>query len=71
MTVTGRAEHITEQQDIDRVMQFVKTQKPMLSPAINRTWLDAWDREEIMALYRIHPSEMTGRTTDGISSREN
>jgi nitroimidazol reductase NimA-like FMN-containing flavoprotein (pyridoxamine 5'-phosphate oxidase superfamily) len=68
VTVTGRAEHITLQQDIDRVMQFVKTQNPTLSPAINRTWIDAWGRAEVMALYRIHPSEMSGRTTDGISS---
>ncbi|WP_223265222.1 pyridoxamine 5'-phosphate oxidase family protein [Nostoc sp. 'Peltigera membranacea cyanobiont' 210A] len=68
VTVTGRAEHITLQQDIDRVMQFVKTQNPTLSPAINRTWIDAWGRAEVMALYRIHPSEMSGRITDGISS---
>ncbi|WP_242045113.1 pyridoxamine 5'-phosphate oxidase family protein [Anabaena catenula] len=68
VTVTGRAEHITEQQEIDRVMEFVKMQNPTLSPAINRTWIDAWGRGEEMALYRIHPSEMTGRTTEGISS---
>ncbi len=67
--VMGQAEHITEQQDIDRVMQFVKTQNPMLSPAINRTWIDAWGRPEVMALYRIHPREMSGRTTDGVSSQ--
>lgn len=69
VTVTGRAEHITEQQDIDRVMQFVKTQNPTLSPAINRTWIDAWGRAEEMALYRIHASEMSGRATDGVSSQ--
>lgn len=69
VTVTGRAEHITEQSDIDRVMQFVKTQNPTLSPAINRTWVDAWGRAEVMALYCIHPSEMSGRTTDGVSSQ--
>jgi hypothetical protein len=69
VTVTGRAEHITEQGDIDRVMEFVKTRNPDLSPAINRTWIDAWGRAEEMALYRIHPDEMTGRTTDGISSQ--
>jgi uncharacterized protein len=68
VTVTGRAEHITEQQEIDRVMEFVKAQNPTLSPAINRTWIDAWGRGEEMALYRIHPSEMSGRTTEGISS---
>jgi hypothetical protein len=69
VTVTGIAEHITLGQDIDRVMQFVKTNNPTLSPAINRTWIDAWGRAEVMALYCIHPTEMTGRTTDGVSSR--
>lgn len=69
VTVTGRAEHITLQPDIDRVMQFVKTENPTLSPAINRTWIDAWGRPEVMALYRIHPSEMSGRTTEGVSSQ--
>jgi uncharacterized protein len=69
VTVTGRAEHITLQQDIDRVMQFVKIKNLTLSPAINRTWIDAWGRAEVMALYRIHPTEMAGRTTDGVSSR--
>lgn len=69
VTVTGLAEHITFQQDIDRVMQFVKSQNPTLSPAINRTWIDAWGRAEEMALYCIHPTEMAGRTTDGLSRR--
>ncbi|WP_392481446.1 pyridoxamine 5'-phosphate oxidase family protein [Nostoc sp. C110] len=69
VTVTGIAEHITLGQDIDRVMQFIKTNNPTLSPAINRTWIDAWGRAEVMALYCIHPTEMTGRTTDGVSSR--
>ena len=69
VTVTGRAEHITDQQDIDRVMQFFKMQNPTLSPAISRTWIDSWGRPEVIALYRIHPSEMSGRTTDGVSSQ--
>ncbi|AFZ00187.1 pyridoxamine 5'-phosphate oxidase family protein [Calothrix sp. PCC 6303] len=69
VTVTGRAEHITLQQDIDRVMELVKNQNPTLSPAINRTWIDAWGRGEVMALYQIHPTEISGRTTDGISSK--
>jgi hypothetical protein len=70
ITVTGQAEHITELHDIDRIMQLVKSQNPTLSPAINRTWIDAWGRAEVMALYRIHPSEMCGRMTDGASSQE-
>lgn len=69
VVVTGRAERLTQQQDIDRARQFIKEQNPTLSPAINRTWIDAWGRAEVVAIYRIHPSEMTGRTTQGVSSR--
>ncbi len=70
VTVMGRAEHIIEQSEIDRVMQLVKTKNPTLSPAINRTWTDAWGRAEVMALYRIHPRQMSGRTTNGVSSQQ-
>ncbi|MEG4228115.1 pyridoxamine 5'-phosphate oxidase family protein [Microcoleus sp. N9_B2] len=69
VVVNGRAERLTEQSDIDRVMQLVKEHNPTLSPAINRTWIDSWGRAEVIAIYRIHPSEMSGRTTEGISSR--
>jgi len=68
--VMGRAERLTEQQDIDRAMQLIKAHNPTLSPAINRTWIDAWGRANVIAIYRIHPSEMTGRTTDGFSSQK-
>ena len=67
--VIGRAERITEQQDIDRAMQFIKERNPALSPAINRTWIDSWGRAEVIAIYRIYPDEMSGRTTDGVSSQ--
>ena len=67
--VMGRAKHITDQQESDRIMQFVKMQNLTLSPAINRTWVDAWGRAEVMVLYRIHPIEMIRRTTDGLSSQ--
>jgi hypothetical protein len=50
-------------------MQLVKKDNPTLSPAINSTWIDSWGRAEVMAIYRIHPSEISGRTTEGISSR--
>ncbi|MEG4025644.1 hypothetical protein [Microcoleus sp. S13C4] len=64
-----RSSRLTEHQDIDRVMQLVKQHNPTLSPAINRTWIDSPGRAEVIAIYRIHPSEMSGRTTEGISSR--
>ena len=67
--VTGQAERLTEQQDVDRAMQFIKERNPTLSPAINRTWIDAQGRSEAIAIYRIYPGEMSGRTTDGVSSQ--
>lgn len=67
--VTGRAERLTVQQDIDQAMQFIKERNPTLSPAINRTWVDALGRAEVIAIYRIYKSEMSGRTTEGVSSR--
>ena len=67
--VNGRASRLTEQEDIDRVMHLVKERNPTLSPAINRTWTDSQGRAEVIAIYRIHETEMSGRTTDGVSSR--
>jgi uncharacterized protein len=67
--VMGQAQKVTDQQEIDHILKFIKEANPTLSPAVNRTWVDSWGRAEVMAIYRIIPSEMTGRTTDGISSK--
>jgi uncharacterized protein len=67
--VNGQADRLTEQSDIDHAMHLVKKQNPTFSPAINRTWTDSQGRAEAIAIYRIHPSEMSGRTTDGVSSQ--
>lgn len=68
VVVTGRAERLTVKQNIDQAMQFIKAENPTLSPALNRTWIDAWGRAEVVAIYRIQESEISGRTTDGVSS---
>jgi uncharacterized protein len=67
--VMGQAQRLTAKPDIDQAMQSIKEQNPTLSPALNRTWVDSWGRAEIIAIYRIFPGEMSGRTTDGVSSR--
>ena len=68
--VNGRADRLTEQPDINHAMNLIKNHNPTFSPAINRTWTDAQGRAEAIAIYRIHPSEMSGRTTDGVSSQK-
>ncbi len=67
--VMGQAQRLTKQVNIDRAMGIIKAQNPTLSPAVNRTWVDSWGRAEIIAIYRIFPGEMSGRTTDGVSSK--
>ncbi|MEG4179130.1 pyridoxamine 5'-phosphate oxidase family protein [Microcoleus sp. S13_C3] len=49
--VNGRASRL--QEDIDRAMHSIKERNPTLSPAINRTWIDAQGRSEAIAIYRI------------------
>lgn len=61
--VRGRAERLTDQKAIDDAMKFVRECNPTLSPAINRTWIDAWGRANVIAIYCMHPSEMSGRKT--------
>ncbi len=57
----GLTERLTKQSDIDRITQLVKERNPTtLSPAISRTWIDTWGRENVVAIYRIQPSEITG-----------
>lgn len=68
--VNGRASRLTESREIDRAMHFIKERNTTLSPAINRTWIDAEGRSEAIAIYRIHESEISGRTTDGVSSQQ-
>jgi uncharacterized protein len=67
--VAGQAKRLTEQLEIARVRKLIKEVNPTLSPAINRTWIDSWGRAEVVAIYRVYPSEMSGRTTDGVSSQ--
>jgi nitroimidazol reductase NimA-like FMN-containing flavoprotein (pyridoxamine 5'-phosphate oxidase superfamily) len=67
--VRGRAYRLTDQQEFTDAMQLIKAKNPELSPALNRTWIDAWGRENIIVIYRIYPNEMTGRTTQGVSSQ--
>jgi uncharacterized protein len=68
--VSGQAKRLTEKADVDRVRKLIKEINPTLSPALNRTWIDSWGRAEVVAIYRVYPSEMSGRTTDGVSSKQ-
>ncbi|HEY0380388.1 MAG TPA: pyridoxamine 5'-phosphate oxidase family protein [Pyrinomonadaceae bacterium] len=61
--VTGRAERLTSQEEKESAMQLITRTNPTLTPAINRTQLDAWGRANEVALYRIRPAIIDGRRT--------
>jgi uncharacterized protein len=61
--VTGKVELLTRQEDIERALQFNKEVNPMLTPALNKMWVDAWGRASKVAIYRIQPSVISGRKT--------
>jgi uncharacterized protein len=56
--VNGRASRLTEHSDIDRAMHLIKERNTTLSPAINRTWIDAEGRSEAIA-FSHHLSAMS------------
>ncbi len=68
--VKGRAERLTNHAEIERILQLIREQNPTLTPAVNRTWIDAWGRSEVRSIYRIYHYQMSGRMTDGISSKK-
>lgn len=61
--VYGEAERLT-QPDLKReAIDAVVSKNPTLTPAVSIRWMDNWVRENIEAVYRIIPTEITGRAT--------
>src|SRR5215210_5106332 len=51
--VTGRAERLSRQEEEEHAMQLITDSNPTLTPALNQTQLDAWQRANQTVLYRI------------------
>lgn len=61
--VMGRAERITRAEDLERAMQLITERNPTLTPALNKTEIGAWKRLSNIAVYRVRPEAIYGRTT--------
>jgi uncharacterized protein len=59
----GKAERLMAEADKKHALALITTKNPRLTPAISRTWVDAWGRANVEAIYRIRPSMMSGRKT--------
>jgi uncharacterized protein len=60
--INGQASRLTDPADIDRVIHFIEKYTSLLSPAINRTLMDALRCSELMAIYHVQISDMSWRT---------
>lgn len=61
--VIGRAERLTNTEDVQQAMQHIRDRNPSLTPAISATNVDAWGRAVDIALYRVTPEITDGRKT--------
>lgn len=61
--LTGRAERVTGDEEMERAMQLITERNPMLVPALNETRVGAWKRPGKIAVYRVRPEAIYGRHT--------
>ena len=61
--VTGRAKRLAKPEEVERAMQLITERNPTLTPALNRTEIGAWKRLANIAVYRVRPEALYGRTT--------
>lgn len=61
--VNGRADRLTRNEDRAFAMIFITERNPALTPALHERWIGPWGRENISAIYRLHPDFMSGRKT--------
>ncbi|HKC65202.1 MAG TPA: pyridoxamine 5'-phosphate oxidase family protein [Pyrinomonadaceae bacterium] len=59
----GEAHKITRPEETERAMQLISERNPTLTPALNKTDIDAWHRLNKIAIYRVQPSAIYGRKT--------
>jgi nitroimidazol reductase NimA-like FMN-containing flavoprotein (pyridoxamine 5'-phosphate oxidase superfamily) len=61
--VSGKAEQITSNEEMQKAMKLITERNPSLTPAISATQLDTWGRAVDIALFRITPEIIDGRQT--------
>ena len=62
---TGKAERLTNQEEMEHAMQYITKANPTLTPALSKMWIDSWGRASTVTLYRIRPDVISGRKTLG------
>ena len=61
--VSGRAERLSEPEEVERAMRLIAERNPTLEPAVNETTIGAWRRFNNIVIYRVRPHSLHGRKT--------
>ena len=61
--VYGTAEQLTDEPERQIALDAITATNPTLTPAVSIRWMDNWVRENIEVIYRITPTQMTGRAS--------
>lgn len=63
--VVGQAKLVTDDSERQKAMQLILAVNPTLTPALSIRWMDSWVQEirDIETIYRIKPTNITGRRT--------
>jgi hypothetical protein len=62
--VVGRANELTQKDEMQHAMKLITERNPSLTPAISSTQLDSIGRAVDVAIYRIAPEVIDGRQTE-------
>jgi uncharacterized protein len=65
--VIGRAERVTQADELERAMQLITDSNPSLTPAINKTDVGPWHRLANVVVYRVRADGIYGRKTTGVN----
>jgi hypothetical protein len=63
VVLLGKAELLTDAEEIGRAANFIVKKHASLKPALNITIIEGRERETSAAVYRIRPSRISGRKT--------
>lgn len=61
--VMGRAERVTQAEELEHAMQVITESNPTLTPAINKTEMGSWHRLSNVIVYRVRAEALYGRKT--------
>lgn len=59
----GSVERLFDEDERQIALDLILEHNPKLTPAVSIRWMDSWVRENIEAIYRFRPRQISGRQT--------